>query len=74
MTTTYRYSYLPCESCVGKNHCGTCEGQIEALLRQCPGVLDARADRREGALTITHDGVDLDALEDALDAAGVFLS
>ena len=74
MTTTYRFSYLPCESCVGKNHCKKCQEDIAGQLRALPGVLEAAVDRREGALTVTHDGADLDALEDAMDAAGVFLS
>ena len=74
MTTHYRFSCLPCGACAGKNHCETCQGQIEALLRRHPGVLDARANRRENALTITHEGIDPEALEEALDAAGVFVS
>ena len=74
MIASYSFSYLPCESCVGKNHCKKCQEDIADLLKALPGVLDAAVDRREGALTVTHDGADLDALEDAMDASGVFLS
>ena len=74
MNTEYGFHYLPCESCVGKNHCEACQARIAEMLTQRPGVLDARVNRAENALSITHEAADLDALEDAMDAAGVFLS
>jgi copper chaperone CopZ len=74
MTTEYKFSYLPCEFCVGKNHCVSCADEIARLLTARPGVQDARVNRPEHTLILTHEGIDLDDLEDAMDAAGVFLS
>ncbi len=74
MTTTYTFSYLPCQFCVGKNHCAACASQIAEQLRAMPGVLGAEVNRPEGVLTVTHEGIALDDLEDAMDAIGVFLS
>jgi len=74
MTTEYHFAYLPCEFCVGKNHCETCAAEIAHLLTAQPGVLEAAVDRPAHTLTLTHEDIDLDDLEDAMDAAGVFLS
>ena len=74
MTTEYKFSYLPCEFCVGKNHCDACAAEIAGQLMSRPGVLDARVDRPENTLVIAHEAIDLDDLEDAMDAIGVFLS
>ena len=74
MTTEYRFTYLSCQFCVGKSHCEQCQEQIADLLKARPGVLDARVDRPGQVLWVTHDGIDLDELEDAMDAMGVFLS
>lgn len=74
MIAEYRFTYLPCQFCVGKNHCEQCAAQIAELLARQPGVISATVDRPAQTLTVTHDGADLDALEDVLDAAGVFLS
>ena len=74
MTTEYRFTWLSCQFCVGKSHCKQCQGEIADLLKTHPGVLDARVDRPAHTLWVTHDGIDLDAFEDAMDAIGVFLS
>ena len=36
MTTEYKFSYLPCEFCVGKNHCDACAAEIARLLTMLP--------------------------------------
>ena len=74
MTTEYHFSYLPCEFCVGKNHCKSCAAEIAGLLTARPGVLDAQVDRPENTIVLTHEAIDLSDLEDAMDAIGVFLS
>ena len=74
MTTEYTFAYLPCQFCVGKNHCKTCAEEIANQLTARPGVLEARVNRPENRLTLIHEDIDLDDLEDAMDAAGVFLS
>ena len=74
MTTEYHFSYLPCEFCVGKNHCETCASEIAGLLTAHPGVLEAKVDRPAHTLALIHENINLSDLEDAMDAAGVFLS
>lgn len=74
MTTNYHFTYLSCEFCVGKSHCKECQARITELLTAHPGVLDAQVNRPENTLSVTHEGIDLDDLEDAMDAVGIFLS
>lgn len=74
MTTTYTFTYLPCQFCVGKNHCAACGEEIARQLKSLPGVLSAEVDRPQNRLTVACEGIDPADLEDAMDAFGVFLS
>jgi len=74
MTHVYTFSYLPCQFCVGKNHCAQCGEEIARQLRAVPGVLAAEVNRPENRMTVTFEGVDPGDLEDAMDMIGVFLS
>ena len=74
MTQTYTFSYLPCQFCVGKNHCNTCGEEIARQLRAMPGVLEAEVNRPENRLTVRYENIDPEDLEDAMDRIGVFLS
>lgn len=75
MTSEYHLDYLSCQFCVAKNHCEKCSREIAELLAgKVPGVLSAEADTREHWLRVNHQSADLDAIEDAMDAIGVFLS
>ena len=70
---TYNYSYLPCQFCVGKNHCKQCGEEIRRALLALPGVVQAEADGLAKTLTLTLDGADFEDIEDQADALGVFL-
>ena len=74
MTATYRFTYLPCQFCVGKNHCNACGEEIASQLRAMPGVEAAEVNRPDGVLTVTYAGIDPEDMEDAMDAIGVFMS
>ena len=74
MTLNYRFTYQPCEFCVGKNHCAACQAEIAAHLRGLPGVRKAQVNRPEASLAVTCDDIDPLDLEDALEAIGVFVS
>ena len=70
-----KYSYLPCNFCVGKNHCKQCAEDVCVMLRALPGVTGARArvgkDEKRLFIDLAPDA-DEDAIFDALEAAGVF--
>ena len=71
---TCDYSYLPCQFCVGKNHCKQCGEDIRKSLLGLDGVADAEVDGPAKKLTLTlADGADFDDVADAADALGVFL-
>ena len=75
MISEYHLDYLSCQFCVGKNHCGKCSREIaETLESNVPGVQSAEASTHEGWMRVRHDGADPDAIVDAMDAIGVFLS
>ena len=75
MTTTrwYDYSYLPCQFCVGKNHCAQCGEEIRQALLGMEGVEGAEMDVPARRLQLTLNGVDPDDIIDQADALGVFL-
>ena len=73
MEKTYDYSYLPCQFCVGKNHCEKCGEQIRQGLLSIEGVARVVMDVRNRRLTLSFDGADPEDVEDRADAMGVFL-
>jgi copper chaperone CopZ len=69
----YDYSYLPCQFCVGKNHCAQCGGDIRQALLNMEGVEGVEMDVPARRLRLTLEGVDPDGIVDQADALGVFL-
>lgn len=67
------YSYLPCQFCVGKNHCAQCGKEIRDALMAMEGVADVRMDVPARRLRLVLDGADPDDIIDRADALGVFL-
>ena len=72
-TPWYDYSYLPCQSCVGKNHCAQCGEEIRQALLAMEGVADAEMDVPARRLRMALAGVEADDIIDQADAIGVFL-
>ena len=72
-TRWYDYSYLPCQFCVGKNHCAQCGEEIRQALLGMAGVSDAEMDVPARRLRLTLDAADADDIIDQADALGVFL-
>ena len=70
---TGQYSYLPCQFCVGKNHCKQCGEDIRHALSALEGVASVEVDGPGKALTLRLDGADFDDIADQADALGVFL-
>ena len=70
---TFDYSYLPCPSCVGKNHCEKCGEEIRQSLLSLSGVNAVNMDVPNRRLTILLNVDDLDDIIDAAEALGVFL-
>ena len=73
ITPWYDYSYLPCQSCVGKNHCVQCGEAIRQALLAMEGVTGAELDVPGRRLRMTLAGVGADDIIDQADAIGVFL-
>ena len=73
MTYTCDYSFLPCQFCVGKNHCVQCGEDIRQTLLGLAGVMEVAMDVQNRRLTLTLDGADPDDIADQADAAGIFL-
>ena len=67
------YSYLPCQFCVGKNHCAQCGEDIRQALLAMEGVADVEMDVPARKLRLALEGVDADDIIDRADALGVFL-
>lgn len=70
-----KYSYLPCNFCVGKNHCEQCAQEVCDMLLGLPGVTGARSKvgKHEKRLIIDlAPDADEDAIFDALETIGVF--
>ena len=73
ITPWYDYSYLPCQSCVGKNHCAQCGEEIRQALLAMEGVADVNMDVPARRLRMALVGVEADDIIDQADAIGVFL-
>ena len=73
VTHWYDYSYLPCQFCVGKNHCAQCGEEIRQALLDMAGVVDAEMDVPARRLRLTLEGVEPDDIIDQADGLGVFL-
>ena len=71
--TWYDYSYLPCQFCVGKNHCAQCGEKIRQSLLAMEGVAGVEMDVPARRLRLTLEGADPDDIIDQADALGVFL-
>ena len=67
------YSYLPCQSCVGKNHCNQCGEEIRQALLAMAGVADVELDVPARKLRLFLDGADPEDIIDRADALGVLL-
>ena len=73
MTRTYAYSYLPCQFCVGKNHCEQCGDTIREALLELNGVTNVEVDGKEKTLRIETEGIDPEEVEERAEDMGVFL-
>ena len=73
VTPWYDYSYLPCQFCVGKNHCAQCGEEIRQALLALEGVAEAEMDVPARRLRLTLEGVDPEDNIDRADALGVLL-
>ena len=73
VTVTLDYSYLPCQFCVGKNHCAQCGEDIRQSLLGLAGVRRVEMDVPARKLILAVDEDRLDDVVDAADALGVFL-
>ena len=73
VTPWYDYSYLPCQFCVGKNHCAQCGEEIRQALLALEGVAEAEMDVPARRLRLTLEGVDPEDIIDRADALGVLL-
>ena len=73
MEMTCQYSYLPCQFCVGKNHCDQCGEDIRKSLLGLEGVGAVTMDVPSRRLTLRLEGADIDDIADQADALGVFL-
>ena len=70
---TCQYSYLPCQFCVGKNHCEQCGEDIRQSLLGLEGVEKVTMDVPSRKLTLQLNGTHFDDIADQADALGVFL-
>ena len=70
---TCQYSYLPCQFCVGKNHCEQCGEDIRQSLLGLEGVEKVTMDVPSRKLTLQLKGTHFDDIADQADALGVFL-
>ena len=63
----YTVTYMKCQSCSAKNHCGQCSRELEPLLADSPGVAAASLDleHKTARLTARSEDAALDALDDA---------
>lgn len=73
MQANCQYSYLPCQFCVGKNHCEVCGEEIRQALLGLGGVVSVEMDVPNRKLSIEWDDGDFDDIVDGAEAMGVFL-
>lgn len=66
----YTVTYMKCQSCSAKNHCGQCSRELEPFLAARSGVEAAVLDLEHKTARLT--ARDEDAALDALDDAGIF--
>lgn len=69
-TFSYTVTYMKCQACSAKNHCGQCSRELEPALAASPGVEAAFLDLEHKTARLT--ARDEDAALDALDDAGIF--
>ena len=73
MERVYSYSYLPCQFCVGKNHCAQCGEEIRQSLLRLEGVAEVEMDVPVRRLRLALDGADFEDIEEQAEILGVFL-
>ena len=73
MTTEYKFAYLPCQFCVGKNHCAQCGEEIRQALLKLEGVAGIEMDVPARTLRLILDGADFEDVEEQAEIIGVFL-
>ena len=73
MERVYKYAYLPCQFCVGKNHCAQCGEEIRQALLALEGVAEAEMDVPARRLRLALDGADFEDIEEQAEILGVFL-
>ena len=70
MEFTYTVTYMKCQSCTARSHCGQCSRELEPELTANPGVEAAFLDLEHKTARLTAQNED--AALDALDDAGIF--
>ena len=73
MEKTFDYSYLPCQFCVGKNHCTECGENIRQSLMALEDVVSVEVDAPSRRLRVVSSDGDFDDILDRAEAMGVFL-
>ena len=73
MVFTCTFTYQPCQTCSAKIHCEQCGETIAQALRRMDGVEAAEVNIPAKTMRVTGPDIDEDAIEDAMDAIGVFL-
>ena len=66
----YTVTYMKCQSCSARSHCGQCSRELEPVLSAAPGVEVACLDLEHKTARLV--ARDEDAALDALDDAGIF--
>ena len=66
----YTVTYMKCQSCSARSHCGQCSRELEPVLSAAPGVEAASLDLEHKTARLV--ARDEDAALDALDDAGIF--
>ncbi len=66
----YTVTYMKCQSCSARSHCGQCSRELEPVLAASPGVETAFLDLEHKTVRLTAQSED--AALDALDDAGIF--
>lgn len=65
-------SYLPCQTCHAKINCGDCEKLLEEALMRVQGVNSASVQMTLKQVQIDS-SLDIEMLEEILEAVGIFL-
>ena len=72
MLHTISVSYMPCQTCHVKMNCGDCEKLLEEALMRVHGVNSVSV-QMTLKLVQMDSSLDIDTLEDVLEAVGMFL-